>query len=211
MAKDWVFDVGSNNWVESETPVKTIFAIDCSDCGLELCVCIDEPIIEAKPITTPEVKRRFDKSKKLTRPNDKCLNCDNPNLKTPTTMRSFKYCSKLCKDQANKGIKALSMNGMKKQHGRRNGRNTRDLCLTYYILRTRDEPLDSAAIIYNARELFGDKKLGRRASNFNNFFWYFSNVRKVKINGKNHFEIIDKSLPFNKSLKEKYNKVVFGE
>ena len=186
MAKDWVFDVESNNWVESETPVKTIFAID-------------EPIIEAKPITIPKVKRKYErKSKKLTRPNDKCLNCDNPNLKDPTTMRSFKYCSKLCKDQANKGIKALSMNGNKKQHGRRNGRNTRDLCLTYYVLRTRDEPLDSAAIIYNARELFGDKKLGRRASNFNNFFWYFSNVRKVKINGKNHFEVIRRSIILNK-------------
>lgn len=192
MPKDWVFDVESNNWVESETPVKTIEK--------------ETEKVFDKLVTHNKVKR----NKHKTRPNSLCLVCDSPELKAPNTERMFKYCSKPCANQANRGIKVLSKNtdlGKKKRHGR----NSRELCLTYYTLRKWDEPLTSTQIIHNARDLFGESKMGSRATNFNNMFYYFENVRKIKINGKNHFEIIDKSIPFNKSLKPRFNKVVFGE
>lgn len=191
MPKEWVFDVDSNKWLEEVvTPVKKE-SIEKE---------FDKLIIHNK------VKR----NNHITRPNSLCLVCDSPELKNPNTERMFKYCSKPCAKQANVGIKVLSKNQI---HGnnKRSGRNSRELCLTYYILRKWDEPLTSTQIIHNARDLFGESKIGSRATNFNNMFYYFENVRKIKIKGKNYFEIIDKSIPFNKSLKPRFNKVVFGE
>ncbi len=149
------------------------------------------------------------KSQHLKRPNDKCLVCDSPKLKEPTTLRRFKYCSKPCADSANRGLKILSKNVVHNPK-KRSGRNSRELCLTYFVLRKWDEPMTSRQIVDSARDMFGDKVLGGRLRNFNNMFMFFSNVRKTKIKGTNHYQIIDKTIPFNKSLKPRFNKCVFG-
>ena len=189
--ENWVFDTENQRW------------------GLG----INPHELKSEPIKKVPKKKTFIKktaSNKKTRPNSLCLVCDSPHLKEPTADRRFKYCSKPCSDNANKGLKILSKNVV---HGkkRRNGRNSRELCLTYFVLRKWDEPMSSKVIVDNARDLFGDKVLGGRLKDFNNMFMFFSNVRKMKINGKNHYQIIDKSIPFDKSLKPRFNKVVFGE
>jgi hypothetical protein len=185
---NWVFDIEKQRW----------------NLGVNPHELKSEPIEEKVPVK----KKTF--IKKKTRPNSVCLVCDSPHLKDPTTERPFKYCSKPCSDDANKGLKILSKN-VAHSKKKRSGRNSRELCLTYFVLRKWDEPMSSKVIVDNARDLFGDKLLGGRLKDFNNMFIFFSNVRKMKINGKNHYQIIDKSIPFNKSLKPRFNKVVFGE
>lgn len=190
----WVFDIENQRW----------------NLGVNPHELKSESIEEKVPVKKKTFTKKTARNKKMTRPNSLCLVCDSPHLKDPTTERRFKYCSKPCSNQANKGIKVLSKDADLGKR-RRNGRNSRELCLTYFVLRKWNEPLSSKQIVNNARDLFGDNKFGSRAKDFNRMFHYFDNVKKMKINGTNHFQIIDNSIPFNKSLKPRFNKVVFGE
>lgn len=189
----WVFDIENQRWKLGVNPHELK----------------SESIEEKVPVK--KKTREIARNKKMTRPNSLCLVCDSPHLKAPTTERRFKYCSKPCSDNANRGLKILSKNVDFVKKNKRSGRNSRELCLTYFVLRKWNEPMSSKAIVDNARDLFGDTVLGGRLRDFNGMFMFFENVRKIKINGRNHYEIIDKSIPFNKSLKPRFNKVVFGE
>ena len=51
-------------------------------------------------------------SKKLTRPNKKCLTCDSEELKQPTTLRKFMYCGRDCADHANMKINIFAVSGL---------------------------------------------------------------------------------------------------
>ena len=189
----WVFDIENQRWKLGVNPHELK----------------SESIEEKVPVK--KKTRETARNKKMTRPNSLCLVCDSPHLKDPTTERRFKYCSKPCSDNANRGLKILSKNVDFVKKNKRSGRNSRELCLTYFVLRKWNESMSSKAIVDNARDLFGDTVLGGRLRDFNGMFMFFENVRKIKINGRNHYEIIDKSIPFNKSLKPRFNKVVFGE
>lgn len=189
----WVFDIENQRWKLGVNPHELK----------------SESIEEKVPVK--KKTREIARNKKMTRPNSLCLVCDSSHLKDPTTERRFKYCSKPCSDNANRGLKILSKNVDFVKKNKRSGRNSRELCLTYFVLRKWNEPMSSKAIVDNARDLFGDTVLGGRLRDFNGMFMFFENVRKIKINGRNHYEIIDKSIPFNKSLKPRFNKVVFGE
>jgi hypothetical protein len=145
---------------------------------------------------------------KLTRPNKKCLTCDSQDLKKPPTLRKFMYCGKVCADHANMKINIFATPIAKGKSGRR---NTRELCLTYFVLRTRNEPLTSKQIFDIVVDLFGHNVLGRRAKSFSSLFHYFSNLKQTKKGGVYHYEVIDKKLSFRDSLKPKYNIFVFGD
>lgn len=145
---------------------------------------------------------------KLTRPNKKCLTCDSQDLKEPNNLRKFMYCSRACADHANMKINIFATPIAKSKSGRR---NTRELCLTYFVLRTRNEPLTSKQIFDIVIDLFGHNVLGRRAKSFSSLFHYFSNLKQTKKGGVYHYEVIDKELSFRDSLKPKYNIFVFGD
>ena len=85
----WVFDIESQRWNLGVNPHELKSEI---------------------PIPVKKKTREKARNKKMTRPNSLCLVCDSPHLKDPTTDRRFKYCSKPCSDNANRGLKILSKN-----------------------------------------------------------------------------------------------------
>lgn len=147
-------------------------------------------------------------NKILTRPNEVCLVCDSAELKDPNTMRKFMYCGRNCCDSANMKINIYATPLPKNQKGRR---NTRELCLTYFILREKNEFLTSSQIFENVIDIFGHRVLGRRAKSFNSLFHYFENLERVKMRGVYHFKIKDTSVSFKNALKAKYKVYVWGE
>lgn len=144
-----------------------------------------------------------------TRPNEKCLVCD-AKCKKPNTTRAFFYCSDSCRIAGVSSLRPLSLNTGSVGNG--SGKRVMEMAFAYYVMRKENRPMTGKEISESVYSTFKTNTKQARIKSFSTMASLFNeNIEVTKRpRGGNTFHIVDITVPFIDSLRDKYRNHLRG-